>query len=305
MENMHIMVGVPRSGKSTIVSKIVESSNENIEVVSRDIIREQVFGEKSYMGNETKVTEAFNKKINKEMLAGTDIIVDNCNVRFKTRKQLYDLAIKYGYNVTIHIVLADIKTLMARAEYHNFPKHVIMNMLKGNDIAMISIYDKVKCPNIVSINHYITEYEEPESLDFNQENPHHNETVLGHVTTSTNKLVELIKQNNIDVHEATAMIQAIKYHDHGKAYAKEYDEKVNHYRYIGHDNIGSFMHLHRILTQSGTITEQSELELFLIHFHMIRYGSIPKVYSEIIEWYEGYENLLNIFGEADKFRVWE
>lgn len=85
-----ILVGIPCSGKSTwtqrYISNLKVASGERIILISRDIIRLEMFG-KNYKQNkadEEKVTERYYKSLGQAVLfKNATIVLDNCHVKDK------------------------------------------------------------------------------------------------------------------------------------------------------------------------------------------------------------------------------
>lgn len=105
-----VMCGLPGSGKSTWVKnfiikyhKILKSS-KNIIVLSRDSIREELFGSRDDMEHEKEVSELFEKRLRAALLERASIIIDNTNIKFKTRERYRKLADEYGYSYFIKYI---------------------------------------------------------------------------------------------------------------------------------------------------------------------------------------------------------
>ena len=98
--NMYVMIGVPGSGKSYYVDKVLM---KDVKVISRDLIRSSLgmVGDKP-MGNkeqENKVTEVFNKMVIDCCKNGQDFIIDNTNVRRKYREDYIRMTLEYKPNI--------------------------------------------------------------------------------------------------------------------------------------------------------------------------------------------------------------
>lgn len=104
-----VMCGLPGSGKSTWVEnftkyqKILKSS-KNIIVLSRDDIREELFGSRDDIEHEKEVTDLFEKRLKAALLERASIIIDNTNIKFKTRERYRKFADDYGYKYHIKYI---------------------------------------------------------------------------------------------------------------------------------------------------------------------------------------------------------
>lgn len=100
---MHIMIGLPGSGKSTKVQEIVKSST-SYNVCSADHFFERngiyIFdASKLYIAHlqcKNKAEQSVLKQID-------DVIIDNTNLSKKERKFYVDLANQHGYTVVYHV----------------------------------------------------------------------------------------------------------------------------------------------------------------------------------------------------------
>lgn len=114
MKNIAIMVGLPRSGKSTISEKMKEE-NEGSMIFSADKIRLLLYGQRFYREGEAMMW-AFHDLMFKLLVEqGIDIIVDETNTMAERRQQYIKLAKANGYSVTCVWVTADAETCKRRA----------------------------------------------------------------------------------------------------------------------------------------------------------------------------------------------
>lgn len=97
-----VMCGLPGSGKSSWVKNYIDGrdlleSKQKIIVLSRDDIREELFGSRDDIEHEKEVSELFEKRLKDALLERASIIIDNTNIKFKTRERYRKLADEYGY----------------------------------------------------------------------------------------------------------------------------------------------------------------------------------------------------------------
>ncbi|MGL6130457.1 MAG: AAA family ATPase [Fusobacteriaceae bacterium] len=304
MPIMKIMIGLPRSGKSTISNRLHEQKGYT--VVSRDTIREIEFGNKSNMDNEEEVTKIFNSQLTYSLERKENVVIDNCNVYYKARKPFYELAKKHGYSISLEVTIVSLEELILRAQADSFPEFVIYNMIKKNDIATLEIIDKNIHNEIYEINYSCTEFSMPDYSNFEQDNINHNENLADHMLT-TSKIMSQISEKYVA--QKNDIKIASELHDIGKLYTKEYSLEKNTYTYYGHSNISSFILLHKLLSESKQRKELSDgniLSLFLVHYHMSKYTGIPKILQNVMDSNQKYSkwlNILNLLHKADKYRI--
>lgn len=97
-----VMCGLPGSGKSSWVKNYIDGrdlleSKQKLIVLSRDDVREELFGSKDDIEHEKEVSELFEKRLKDALLERASIIIDNTNIKFKTRERYRKLADEYGY----------------------------------------------------------------------------------------------------------------------------------------------------------------------------------------------------------------
>jgi predicted kinase len=94
LKRIILLVGVPASGKSTLARKLVERGYQSI---CADTIRAELYGNEIEQGDPMKVFEIFFERLEKLLLGGLDVVVDNTNLKVPYRKEITDRAQKFGY----------------------------------------------------------------------------------------------------------------------------------------------------------------------------------------------------------------
>ena len=122
--NLYIIVGLPRSSKSTFF----KNNYSHCEYLSRDEIRENVFGFKGNMNHEEEVTRIFNDRLNSALNKGLDVFVDNTNVQAKYRNKIVNQAKARKYNLIAFNMKAQYEDVISNANKEGFPISVIESM---------------------------------------------------------------------------------------------------------------------------------------------------------------------------------
>lgn len=267
-----MMVGLPASGKSTIAKKLkteYELKGERCTIVSTDEIRKELFGDASIQDNKEKVFGMTKNKAVQALKRGDHVIYDATNVNSKKRKRILTELKPYIQNMhqTKAIVTACLpatciernKTRETQAGvaaihmfYNNFeiPFHE-----EGFDKIEIITAEDAAPMNIERMKSMMD--------DFEQNTPHHYQTV-GHHGDTTARLFEAM------CYDAHWCQIAAAWHDVGKLFSKSTDENgVSHY--YNHENIGAYVLMCRgtQLKKEMNLTDGQWLNvLFLINYHM-------------------------------------
>lgn len=113
MPKLYLMVGLPRSGKSTWT----ENNREGKAVLSADTLRVMLHGSLYNPKKEKMVWEVFDYLLRKVLEAGTqDIIIDNTNTSTKSRRGIIQTAIEAGYQIICVWVKTPAKICYSRTE---------------------------------------------------------------------------------------------------------------------------------------------------------------------------------------------
>jgi len=143
MKRMYLMIGFPRSGKSTFVNDVFVTSTE---IISADNYRTELTGDK---GNHSKEKQVWNKvftNFNKALEDGRNIVIDNTNLKFEYRMQFVKPAIEKGYTIIyIHFDTGD-NEIRRRIKNTGFPMEVYERM-KSN-------YEPVTEKELEIVNRY-------------------------------------------------------------------------------------------------------------------------------------------------------
>lgn len=122
---MIILIGLPRSGKSTFA----QTYYNDYDYISRDFVRENVFGYKGNMNHEGEVTKICNEALNESLSQKHNIIIDNTNIQRKYRRKFITQAQAHGYNIKAVYINTPYEQLLENADKDDFPINVIESMM--------------------------------------------------------------------------------------------------------------------------------------------------------------------------------
>lgn len=100
--NLHVMMGIPGSGKSTVAERIKQM--HNAVHISPDRIREILTGDASNQDKNAQVFNIAHTSTEGNLKQGHHVIFDATNVRADQRKPLLDIAKRTGAQAHLHIV---------------------------------------------------------------------------------------------------------------------------------------------------------------------------------------------------------
>lgn len=123
MCNVHLLCGIPASGKSTFAAKKAAEFAEagrSIAIISRDVCRKALVGEDvdktDYFSRENEVFENFISEINNHISAGTEeIFIDATHISAPSReKVLSQLNVRPGSNLILEVFPVALETAIER-----------------------------------------------------------------------------------------------------------------------------------------------------------------------------------------------
>lgn len=258
---LYIMVGISASGKTTIGKQIAEK--EKCIVVSSDEIRGEICGDVMDQSKNVEVFKIFHERIKKYLLQGNNVIAEATNINIKSRRAIFENVKNVDCEKIAYIIPKTIEQCIEDNidKEYPVPHHVIKKQMMNFQIPFYEegfdqiIIHKLNQP----INRYFIINTAYKMRDFNQKNPHHNQTLLDHcIHTWT-----LFNKKYPNIYGADL-------HDVGKLFTQKQDEN-GICRYYQHENVGAYYFLsHFYDIEFGKLNKEKLLEaLFLINYHML------------------------------------
>ncbi len=134
MVRVIILIGIPASGKSSFVSKLVQSNPAPINVISPDLIRSQLYGGSQIQGNWQEIYEQIELQFQISSQAQKSVIYDATNCRSSDRQAIITLAKSMGFSSITGIwINVPLWVCLERNErrIHPVPESVISEMYKS------------------------------------------------------------------------------------------------------------------------------------------------------------------------------
>lgn len=251
MATLNIMIGIPGSGKSNYAKKCL--INDNTEYLSSDGIRIELYGFEDQTHNDV-VFGTMKKRTLNALRDGKDVIYDATNLSKKRRSGIISEARKLGAQINAYLCCTPINIILERnitRVERQLPWDKLVQMIQSIEPPMyyegfdnIYLIDGGMYNDVYDYNFLIKE-----CSGYNQDNPHHYETLEEHIKAVTKKAESLGEKLTLR-NDAEILRQAARYHDFGKLYTKSFNDKKGYYVYYGHDKVSTYLYLCHIRKQN-------------------------------------------------------
>lgn len=311
MPTLHILVGIPGSGKSTWANEF-HAIHKNSVILESDNIRKDIFGDLKHQSknNHAKVFQVMEKQLIDNMKHGIEnIIYDATNIKRKNRKNIYLIGKKYGYNVSVLIFSISYKKALDinnnRDPLKRVPEYKIMEMYKTMQIPKIGLDCDTytfETSDIININ------EEIIGADFNKSHnsPYHKESIFEHISmcVANTKKLYIEDYNFNDLHTIAL------YHDIGKPFCRIknndisprvvwYRENFGEYdRFDNHEYVSSMYYLSLVTPEKFVVTTNNIIAESIFH-HMQAHRGISEKYINKHKITKDELTLINEFARID------
>ena len=288
-----MMIGLPSSGKSTYAKKNL--MNDNTLYLSSDALRVEMYGFEDQMHNGEVFNELHNR-LKKALKEGKDVIYDATNANRKKRMEFIK-DIRGEYEVEAIMACCPIATILerniTRVERH-LPFDKLEHLIKFFEVPLE--YEGFSKISLVNCGCKVGEYDNNSSIyetikNYNQNNPHHNKSLLGHTEEVINQLY-VLGLKNIHAYDLGW------FHDLGKLYTRANKEDGTS-SYYGHERVSAYMYFCYSSSFNEAVSKDDLTIALLISHHMAFYQNIETI-KEIVG--DANFELLKILHKADKFR---
>ena len=301
MATLNIMIGIPGSGKSNYAKKCL--TNDNIEYLSSDDIRIELYGFEDQTHNDI-VFETMRRRTLNALREGKNVIYDATNLSKKRRSGIISEAHKLDAQINAYLCCTPINIILERnitRTERQLPWDKLVQMIQSIEPPMyyegfdnIYLIDGGMYNDVYDYNFLIKE-----CFGYNQDNPHHYETLEEHIKAVTKKaenLGETLKLRN----DAEILRQAARYHDFGKLYTKLFNDKKGYCVYYGHDKVSTYLYLCHIRKQN-LIDELNRVRLCDSHYQT------AALILNHMEWYrrEDMTPIKKLFNDDDLYYMLE
>lgn len=249
MKEFIMLIGLPRSGKSTRASSL-----EDAVVISCDAVRKEILGDENDQTANDRVFDTVHKRIRKELCDGTHktVVFDATNINKKRR---------IAFLSSISRISCTKKAVLFAVPV----EQCIENDSRRDRTVGESVILKMRmqfCPphisegfDSVEVVHTITAEEADRRMkealdkmrDFDQDNPNHRFSLLRHCLAAEEYICERMPMS-LDLSDGIVLTAvtavAARLHDIGKLYTKTYvnsrGETTEIAHYYSHENVGAY-----------------------------------------------------------------
>lgn len=121
--NLHLMCGIPGSGKSTVASRIPGY------IVSTDSLRKYLWQDEAVIKHDKFVFDLAERIIDYMLGLNQDVIFDATNLTVSKRKRFINLAKKHGAKVILHWINCPLETAIERNLQRD--RQVVVEIIKA------------------------------------------------------------------------------------------------------------------------------------------------------------------------------
>lgn len=236
MSVLYMTVGLPGSGKSFFCEEMKE---KGFQIHSSDAIRKELLGDESDQSHPEEVFDLLHRRIKEDLLAGKNVVYDACNISGKRRRGFLKSLSNIPCEKRCAVFATPIEQCIENDKQRDrtVGEDVIYGMFTHWDTPhRMEGWDKIE---LRYFQNKLPE-KEPESFletvkDFNQDNPHHLETLEEHCRTFAENVRFVYPQDKV-------LYYAGLLHDCGKPVTKKMGEDgVAHYH--NHEHTGAYLSL--------------------------------------------------------------
>ena len=266
-----MFVGIPASGKSTM-SKEYESNGYL--VLSSDKTRAEILSNTAEQTEEflnnlnALVFDSIKKRALESVKHGVSVVIDATNLNRKKRKNFLRDFKKLGCVIKCVLFITSVEVCSARNKQREGVAYVPLKEMR-------KLIKSFECPYywegfseiipVIDSTPYRFPFEQ--TVNFSQDNPHHNLTLYGHMYSAKRYAIE----NNYPDY----LVRVCYYHDIGKYFTKSFEnshgEITEIAHFYGHENYGAYVYLTEFCCGKTLSKEQFDKILYeacIINFHM-------------------------------------
>ncbi|MEK5036202.1 AAA family ATPase [Paenibacillus sp. FSL R7-0302] len=302
MPQLHVLVGLPASGKSTFAKKLKAT------VISSDKLREELLGDVNDQNSNELIFNTMYERAEKQLAIGLDVYLDATHISAKVRKRIIERFRKKADKLVAHYFNTPFYPDVVhrnRGRERSVPYSVLTRMRNSLQVPMYSEgWNEIVFHNLDEVNKQVspawsesiltseqsydsfmgsfTYWDAIESIiDLPQDNPHHSLSVSRH----TYYVWDYIRRNynNEDI---LVMLWAALFHDTGKKVTKSFktleDGTTARYaNFIGHENVSAQLAANVLANFYDTNFVLKVVEIVQNHMRLLSAGDSSKARNKL------------------------
>lgn len=292
-----IMCGLPGSGKSSRATFI--SQEESARIVESDVVRDLYFNGKQDKETHVKVFEKVHEEVLKTLSEGFSVICDATNLNYKHRMSLINKAKKYNPHIVCDLSMTQYEICIERDKYRerSVGERVIKHMRESFWFPQtFEGIDEINISSTFNVQNYNLHDLYGSMRGFEQDNPNHSSTLLGHT----------YKVCNPAILDSDILMNAGFYHDIGKLWTKSFKnskgETTDIAHYYNHESVSAYEAFFYLKNLGIYSNEEIVRTCGLINYHMRPYSCKTEKSDKKLKELVGenfYYNLMRL-NKADK-----
>lgn len=306
MPTFYMLVSIPGAGKDTYYENFLK--NKNVEHISSDLIRAEVFGDVNDQSHNTEVFEIMKRRTIDSLKEGRDCCYNATNLSSKRRKNFLKNLAHIKCKTVCIIIATPIEICLKnnKKRERQVPEFVIESMVKKFEVPFYNEgwdFIRIYRPFEAETQRLDSILDELKRVP--HENSHHSFTIGQHMIEAHDYFIDkYFKEINLDDIPAKSRLGwAVLYHDIAKGFCKVHfnmrGEETKEAHYYFHDKAGAYMFLAHMDSNSYTVYDHLYIALLIQH-HMAFFSG-EKFLSKIKNEYgSNFYYDLQILNECDK-----
>lgn len=283
MSSIHMLVGIPGSGKSHYAKELCRQ--HRAVHVATDSIRQKLFGDEAKQKNTYVVFDEAFSQIEQALASGRNVVFDATNVsrerRLKFLKRFREVPVECHvcstpYNIAMQRAQSR-KRRIDESVMSKFAKHFEFPVL-GEGFQQLHIVHAPADAMLarLELEELLTDHSDHDELfnylsssphfqvmlGYDQQNPYHSRTLSEHTYAVLEYVRAFYEGDNM-----LAMQLAALFHDAGKPFCKVWKQSRGYYSYYGHEHVSAAIACH-VLKQMGYDKDFVLQVVNLVSFHM-------------------------------------
>ena len=307
MNSLIMLIGLPASGKTSYAQKMKKRYGEELEIISSDAIRKELFGSEEEQKYNDKVFNEVFHRTKKSILKNKITIIDATNLSRKRRIAFLKQFNNCEKRATVFAIPFEVCCERNNSRERIVPQYAMDRMYRSFEpphwAEGFNRIDIIRCGS----SNTTIEDVLAENIMCEHDNPHHSLSCGKHCL-ATEEVAKTICENEYLDPETTYLItKAARYHDVSKYKCKVFHnmkgEPTDVSHYYNHENVSAYDYM---AYEAGMESECDTIVIAnLIANHMIFYAGKTAVQKRRSIYGVGFWSMIEVLNRADRARIKE